>query len=64
MKSGKALAWIGSEIGDECLFWLFDAQGNFISTNPVVQVFHGRPYQIQTEYNNAAHACTTHVSDE
>lgn len=50
---------LGSEIGDTCLFWLFDAQGNFISTNGVVQVFHGRPYDIQTEYNNAAHACTT-----
>lgn len=52
---------LGSEIGDECLFWLFDAKGNFISTNPVVQVFNGRPYDIQTEYNNAAHACTTHA---
>lgn len=50
---------LGSEIGDECLFWLFDAQGNFVSTNPVVQVFHGRAYDIQTEYNNARHACTT-----
>jgi len=55
---------LGSEIGDECLFWLFDAQGNFISTNPVVQVFHGRPYDIQTEYNNAAHACTTRASND
>jgi hypothetical protein len=55
---------LGSEIGDECLFWLFDAQGNFISTNPVLQVFHGRPYDIQTEYNNAAHACTTHASND
>lgn len=55
---------LGSEIGDECLFWLFDAQGNFISTNPVVQVFHGRPYDIQTEYNNAAHACTIHASTD
>lgn len=50
---------LGSEIGDECLFWLFDSSGNFISTNPVVQTFNGRPYDIQTEYNNAAHACTT-----
>jgi hypothetical protein len=55
---------LGSEIGDECLFWLFDAQGNFISTNPVVQVFHGRPYDIQTEYNNAAHACTTSAAQD
>lgn len=54
---------LGSEIGDECLFWLFDSQGNFISTNGVVQVFHGRPYDIQTEYNNAAHACTTRAFD-
>ncbi|HYM41783.1 MAG TPA: hypothetical protein VET46_03350 [Steroidobacteraceae bacterium] len=54
---------LGSEIGDECLFWLFDAQGNFISTNDVLQVFHGRPYQIQTEYNNAAHSCTTRAFD-
>jgi hypothetical protein len=49
---------LGSEIGDECLFWLFDANGNFISANPVVQNFNGRRYAIQTEYNNAAHACT------
>lgn len=55
---------LGSEIGDECLFWLFDAQGNFISTNGVVQVFHGRRYDIQTEYNNAAHACTTQSSQD
>ena len=55
---------LGAEIGDECLFWLFDSQGNFISTNPVVQVFHGRPYAIQTEYNNAAHACTTHAAED
>jgi hypothetical protein len=55
---------LGSEIGDECLFWLFDAQGNFISTNPVVQVFHGRAYDIQTEYNNAAHACTTSAAQD
>jgi hypothetical protein len=55
---------LGSEIGDECLFWLFDAQGNFISTNPVVQVFNGRPYDIQTEYNNAAHACTTQAASD
>ena len=55
---------LGSEIGDECLFWLFDSQGNFVSTNGVVQVFHGHPYDIQTEYNNAAHACTTHASGE
>jgi len=49
---------LGSEIGDECLFWLFDANGNYISANPVVQNFNGHRYAIQTEYNNAAHACT------
>jgi hypothetical protein len=51
---------LGSEIGDECLFWLFDPNGNYISANSVVQKLNGHAYQIQTEYDNRAHACTTH----
>ena len=51
---------LGAEIGDECLFWLFDSKGNYISENSVVQKLNGHDYQIQTEYDNRAHACTIH----
>ena len=48
----------GNEIGDECMFLDFDASGNYLSGAEPVVTLSGHPYQIQTEYNNAAYACT------
>jgi len=49
----------GEEIGDECVFLLFDAQGNFSSSDPAIVSAGGRLYAVQPEYDNAAHGCTT-----
>jgi hypothetical protein len=53
---------LGEEIGDECSFVMFIANGN----NPPLQYFdpsnvtlNSNKYTIQPEYNNDDHACTT-----
>ena len=51
---------LGSEIGDECLFWVLDSSGSFVSSDSVVQKLNGHDYQIQTEYDNRSHGCTIH----
>jgi hypothetical protein len=56
-------ALFGNEIGDECLFLLFDSNGNFAATGGVVQNLGGRLYQVQTEYDNVSHACKTHPAN-
>ena len=48
----------GEEIGDECSFLTFDANGNFLNFNDEFVSLNGHPYLIQPEYNNNQHACT------
>lgn len=52
----------GSEIGDECQFLEFDSNGYFSSFAGQLIYLGGHPYQVQTEYNNAAHACSNQPS--
>lgn len=47
----------GEEIGDECSFLAFTAQGVFFDPSDVT--LNGKSYAAQPEYNNAQHACTT-----
>ena len=50
---------LGNEIGDECSFLDFDSNGFFVSFGAPVVGLNGRRYQIQSEYNNSSHNCTT-----
>ena len=47
----------GEEIGDECVFVLFDSHGNGFFDPAIISV-HGRKYALQPEYNNRKHGCT------
>lgn len=47
----------GEEIGDECSFLEFTANGVFFDPSDVT--LNGKSYVAQPEYNNAQHACTT-----
>lgn len=49
----------GEEIGDECVFLLFDDTGRFSATDPAIVRAGDHRHAIQTEYSNDRHACTT-----
>lgn len=49
----------GEEIGDECVFLSFDANGNFLYSDASDATLNGRSYIVQPEYDNAQHGCTT-----
>jgi hypothetical protein len=49
----------GQEIGDECVFLLFDSLGNYVSSDPGLETLNGRRYALQLEYNNSERACTS-----
>ncbi len=53
----------GQEIGDECVFLLFDAAGFYSSSDPAIVSAGGHLYALQPEYSNSAHGCATHPSD-
>ncbi len=45
----------GQEIGDECVFILFE--GNNVFSDPAIISVQGRKYALQPEYSNSAHGC-------
>jgi hypothetical protein len=55
--NSTALALLGSEIGDECAF-VIRVSGHGYYDPPAFTIGDTR-YAVQSEYNNASHACTT-----